>query len=319
MKKMMNEYNDNMENVKYSKSIFENIKGPGFFLRVNELHPLELRIGIDLSGRKTIRLIGDYTKKPIKKTNNIFFQYFKTNDGQLALDLSLNNEDFLDIFYYFCDDLVRSSMEVSVSEGLDFIINRYEKWRVFSKNNLTHLSEMSIKGLIGELLFLKHAFTLYCSQSEAISAWTGTEPTKKDFTFNDYWYEIKVSSNQQVTISSFDQLESKYNGYLVVTRFEKLSPKGMGISLNKLVEDILSQISLQTDRDSFFIKLIDADYYKSDYYDDFIYQVIETNLYEINEKFPKIEKDKLDNRIVEVKYTIDLTGLKNIPLEDFQR
>jgi len=319
MKKMMNNNKTYID----SKSILSKITKPSFFLRVSENHPLELRLGLDSQNRKTLRLIGSYTRKKFNKTQNLAIQYFRIeNSDQIAVDFSLINDEFNDIFYYFCDDLINSSNEITnVNYGLDFILDRYNKWLVFTKNTFIKLSDSSIKGLIGELLFLIEAFQIYNSQTTAISAWTGTEPTKKDFTFHDYWFEIKTSTNNEVTISSFNQLTSLHNypGMLVVFILEKLSPIGQGVTLNKLTENILSKIELQSDRTNFILKLIDAGYSKHEYYDDFVYQVLDANIININEDFPMLHRAAIDPRIIDVKYSIDVSTLNKIKLGEFKR
>jgi hypothetical protein len=304
---------------KRSKEILSSIKDNSFYLRVSADHPLELRLGYDSLGRKTLRLIGKFSKKNVKKTVNIDVQFGNFSENELSLSFSLINEEFKDIFYYFCDDIISSSSVVAEENGLDFILERYETWRVFSNTRSTNLSESQIKGLIGELLFLKESFKLYSSQTEAIAAWTGSEPTKKDFTFKDYWYEIKVTSNSNVSISSLAQLESNFPGYLVVFTMEKISPVSQGISLNTLVDEITSLLGLQSDVTSFIYKLIQAGYFKGDYYDDYKYEVKTSEIFPVDEKFPRITRETLNDHIIEVKYTIELNGLNKSKLGEFKR
>lgn len=304
---------------KRSKDILNAIKDNSYYLRVNEDHPLELRLGYDTLGRKTLRLIGTFTKRNVKKTVNIDVQFGKFSESELSLSFSLINEEFKDIFYYFCDDIITSSSFVSVENGLEFILERYETWRIFSNSRSTNLSESQLKGLIGELLFLKESFRLYNSHTEAIAAWTGSEPTKKDYTFKDFWYEVKVTTNTMVSISSLAQLESNFPGYLVVFTMDKLSPVSQGISLNSLVDEITVLLGLQSDINSFIYKLIQAGYFKGDYYDDFKYEVKSSEIFPVDDKFPRISKEILGDHIIEVKYTIELNGLTRIKLGDFKR
>lgn len=298
----------------YSKTIMEKVSGPGFYLRVSDEHKIELRMGRNSLDEPTLRLIGPYEKKEIKKTNNISHRYILNND-QLILDFSLKNPDFSDLFFYFCDDLILSSQNVSVNDGQNHILNRYEKWRVFSKNSYEYLSENEIKGLIGELLFLEKCFSLYNSQTIAINAWTGSEPTKKDFSFEDYWYEIKVSTNRKVNITSLEQLDSQQLGYLVVSDLEKYSPNHQGITLNNLYERIYKMIELQSDKTEFLIKLIDAGYYQGEHYDKFVYELLDTSFYLVNEKFPRLTKSNIDHRIFNASYSIELSNIQELKKE----
>ena len=297
-----------------SKTILDKVSGPGFYLRVSDAHKIELRMGRNSLNEPTLRLIGPYEKKEIKKTNNISHRYLVNND-QLILDFSLKNPDFSDLFFYFCDDLIFSSQNVSIADGHNHILNRYEKWRVFSKNSNEYLSENEIKRLIGELLFLEKCFLLYDSQTKAINAWTGSEPTKKDFSFEDYWYEIKVSTNRKVNISSLEQLDSHQLGYLVVNDLEKYSPNHQGITLNNLYERIYNMIELQSDKSEFLIKLIDAGYYQGEHYDKFVYELLDTSFFLVDEKFPKLTKTNIDPRISNASYSIELSNIQEFKKE----
>lgn len=85
------------------------------------------------------------------------------------------------------------------------------------------LSENEVIGLIGELLFLKdYCFPIY-GISIGLNGWSGPEPTHKDFSYKNEWYEIKSinSFKNTVSISSIEQLDSLVEGKLVVYSFEK--------------------------------------------------------------------------------------------------
>ena len=107
------------------------------------------------------------------------------------------------------------------------------------------LSVIEIMGLIGELLFLKdYSFGKYGMRS-AILGWSGTEPTHKDFSYDDEWYEIKCIDTHKtaVNISSLEQLDSVVDGKLVIIKLEKMSASFDGLSLNKLIKEVKAQIN----------------------------------------------------------------------------
>lgn len=111
------------------------------------------------------------------------------------------------------------------------------------------LSENEVLGLIGELLFLKDfAFKVY-GVSTGLNGWSGPEPTHKDFSFENNWYEIKTinSYKNSVSISSLEQLDSEFDGHLIVYTMEKMSPSFNGVKLNSLVANINELITLDTD------------------------------------------------------------------------
>jgi len=291
----MNNYN--------SKEKFQEFNNNSHYLRVDAKHPLELLIGLNDSGQKTIRLIGNYKKTRIKGTKSIEVNHYLL-ENHLVLSFSLCDENYLDLFYLFCNDLIDSSRNSSLEDGYVYLTNRFEKWRGFSNSTRKFLNEKEIKGLIGELLFIRDNLADKYGLTQAISAWTGPEPTKKDFYFENEWYEIKTASNGIVTISSLEQLESNQDGYLIVYSLEKASPESIDINLNSLVSELLNNCQLIQVRADFLGKLIYLGYDASDYYDSFVYQVRTKDIYIVDTTFPRLTRENLPKEISNVKYEL---------------
>lgn len=297
----MNNFNSKL---KY-KSIIQN----SYYLRVDDMHPLELLIGINDNGEKTIRFIGNFVKNKIKGTKSIEINHFSYKD-KLILSFSLVDEEYVDLFYLFCNDLVDSSRDVSQEMGYTYLVNRFERWRSFSGLTRKYLSESEIKGLMGELLFLKEILIDKFGSSRSIQGWTGSEPLKKDFSYDDTWFEVKAVSGDKVSISSIDQLDSNVTGFLVLYSLEKLSPEANGISLNRLCDQIFEKLDLDMDRQTFLMKLIQANFYKEEYYDQFVYANTRVNYYEVNSEFPKLTRDLIPDAISNAKYDLIINMLE---------
>jgi hypothetical protein len=92
-------------------------------------------------------------------------------------------------------------------------------------------------GLIGEILFLRGTLKNRIGLSEALRSWTGQEMTRKDFSYNNTWTEVKTinSGKQTIRISSIEQLDSSEVGELAVFAPEKMSGSYDGIKLNSLI------------------------------------------------------------------------------------
>lgn len=297
-----------------SKSRFEDIYLNSHYLRVDDTHPLDLLIGLNDNGQKTIRLVGKYKKSQVKNTKTIEVNHFSL-DNKIILSFSLINKEYVDLFYLFCNDLVDTSRHCKQEEGYYNIINRYEKWKGFSNSSRKFLSEGEIKGLIGELLFLKNDLVKTYGISRSVMGWSGPEPTKKDFYIDDLWYEVKTVTKDIVTISSIEQLDSDSIGYLVIYYLEKLSVEANGITLNKLVEQILNEIKITEDRSNFIMKLVSLGYYNEDYYNDFVYKLSSNDYYEVNDCFPRLNRHSLDKAISNVKYDIVISNIKEFKKE----
>jgi hypothetical protein len=298
--KMMNKFN--------CIDIFSKVREKSSYFRIPDTYPLNIRLGLDDNGNQCIRFLGNFEKKKVKSTKNIDVNFYQILNENI-ISFSLLNINYQDIFFLFCDDLIEYSKNIPVSQGFQYIVNRYEKWRVFASSKREYLSENEIKGLLGELLFLQGiAFNKY-GQSIAIQGWTGPEPTKKDFIYEATWYEIKSSTQNQITINSIDQLSSNDEGHLVVYSFEKLSPISLEISLNQLTKEILKMIEFDSDKEVFTSKLIEAGFYQEEYYDNFVYRKVNESFYLVNKDFPRLERNVLNNAIVDAKYTLDLLML----------
>jgi hypothetical protein len=289
-------------NDKYnSRDKFFEFSKDAHYLRVDPNHPLELLIGKDEKGQKTLRLVEDFKVQNIKNTQSISITHFKYGET-FALNISLTNEDYSDLFYLMCDDLIDSSRICNDKKGYNFIINRFEKWKQFTNTINEYLSESEVKGLLGELLSLDKHFISKYGASKAINGWTGTEPTIKDFTYDDFWYEIKSTTNNEIIINSIEQLDSDIIGLLIVIKLEKMSPESSGLSLNSIYENITKKLESSIDRSAFLIK---------EYYEKYKYRIVSFDYYKVNHNFPKIKKDSLDSAITKVKYTLTLNLLEN--------
>ena len=291
-----------------SKSKFEEFSLDSHYLRVDENHPLELRIGLNDKGQKTLRFLGDFDRIQVKNTKSIEVKHLNVL-GKICISFSLIDDDYIDLFYLFCNDIIDSSRGSTQKQGYTFILNRYEKWKGFSNTSRKYLSENEVKGLLGELLFLKDVIFNKYGVSNGILGWTGPEPTKKDFSFDLTWYEIKAVSRDVVTISSIEQLDSDIIGFMILYYLEKMSPEASGLNLNQVVDEILGKILLDQDRANFIMKLVQIGYYREEYYNDFVYRLANQEFYEINASFPRINRLELDGAISNAKYDLIINML----------
>lgn len=303
-----------------SQERFSNLEKPFYFIRVDDIHPLDLMIGLNAKGQKTIQFAGVFAIKRINGTSSLEVNQFST--GSISkIRFSLTEESAKDLFYKFCDDLVESSRSVgSGSGGYEFLVNRFLKWKKMFvvKNQL--LSEQQIMGLIGELLFLKDIAIPKFGVSKAIAGWGGAEKTHKDFSYGAKWFEIKtiLTNATSIKISSLDQLESSIAGFLVVNVLEKMSGAFEGINLNKLVLSIRSMITNFADFDSFFSKLDNCGYLYNNDYDFYSYECKKTKYFFVDDTFPRIKRSDIDQRIVRASYEVALNGIEEYCGEVFE-
>ncbi len=278
------------------------------YVRVTNSHPLELYIGKNEKGFPTLRYNGDF--QPVKIIGNSILEIKQVKTtNYFSILFTYTAKDNYSLFYNFCEDIINKTSDYNGNDGYMEIVNRYNQWKKMFYGNSKTLSENEVLGLIGELLFLKdYCFNIY-GISNGLNGWSGPEPTHKDFSYKNDWYEIKSinSFRNTVSISSIEQLDSVIDGKLVVYSFEKMSPSFNGISLNALVGSISNMIQYETDKDIFFEKLKQVGYSYNEVYDNYVYNLIDVQKYIVNSNFPKIKADDLPNGICKVQYELLLS------------
>ena len=293
------------------KEKLESVTNYSEYIRVSTSHPLELYLGKNEKGFMTLRYNGEFTPVKVIGTNLIEIKQVKTSRYNSIL-FSFVSDENESLFYYFCEDMVSETENYKGEDGYKEIVNRFNQWKKMFTGNSKILSENEVLGLIGELMFLKDKSMPMYGISEGLNGWSGPEPTHKDFSYKETWYEIKTinSFKNSVSISSLEQLDSELNGHLVVYCLEKMSPSFKGITLNKLVGSISSILTFETDRDVFFEKLKQAGYSYNEVYDNYVYNFVKTESYLVDKSFPRIKADELPKGVSKVQYEIILSMIE---------
>lgn len=288
------------------------------FSRVDTEHILELHLGMDERGRKSIELRSKFKPQKVISSGAIEVNQYK-KDAYNTIRLSLCNNEISGLFYKFCDDLIEQTRNLSdESEGYQAIVNRYYQWKkLFTSGGNNLLTEHEVMGLIGEILFLRRYLANAIGLEEGLAGWSGRELTHKDFSYQDSWYEVKTvsSGKNSVTISSIEQLKSDISGELVVYILEKMSEAYDGTSLNQLVFDTAQMFKLQADRDCFLNKVALCGYMYNNYYDTLVYEVKSFTRYLVDGRFPVLSKETLPPEIIKVSYEIDLAQIKKYSIK----
>ena len=198
------------------------------------------------------------------------------------------------------------------NDGYAEIVNRYNQWKKLFYGVSSALSEQEVMGLLGELHFLKNRMIPLHGFTEALRGWSGPEPTHKDFSYENEWFEIKTinSFKSTVSISSLEQLDSEYDGKLIVISLEKMSPSFNGVRLNNVVKELMDSMSFESDKDVFLAKLKQAGYSYNEVYDNYVYNFIKEETYCVCDDFPRIRKSELPTGVSKVKYEIELSQIE---------
>lgn len=278
------------------------------YVRVSETHPLELYLGKNDQGNPTLRYNGPF--QPVKVVGNNLLEIKQVKTASYnSLLFCFNSSDNLSLFYNFCEDIISQTENYTGDNGYVEIVNRYNQWKKMFYGSSKLLNENEVLGLVGELLFLKEISMQQYGTTIGLNGWSGPEPTHKDFSYGDDWFEIKTTNSfkNSVFISSIEQLDSEHDGHLVVYRMEKMSPSFNGVSLNSLVGNIMQSLDLDSDKDIFLEKLKQVGYAYNEVYDNYVYNYISRDKYLVNNDFPRLKADKLPAGIGKVQYEVLLT------------
>lgn len=302
------------------ETIFRECKDSLSFKRVSSTHPLDLYLGYNEIGKKTLALIIENVEMAFQSTKLIEVKITTRQDGKKAVRFSLLDDTETDIFYKFCEDIIENTKNANQSDSLKIINSRWNRWlNMFKNPHLLIMGEKEIRGLIGELVFLRDYLFKEYTVEKAIESWVGSQGSHKDVEIEDTWYEIKTcyQSSKSVTISSVEQLDSKNDGYLCIIELEDSNRYVKGhLSLNKLIKqinDMILDINLQN---IFLKKVNDAGYSYFEEYDNYIYFCKDIKKYLVNNKFPRLRKQDLPKEIATVSYELLIPNLKDFLKED---
>ena len=287
------------------------------FIRFGDNRHISLYIGRDDDARYSFDFRGKY--KPVRISSSDVIAVEQYNEGeQLTLRFSLENNDLLEYFCTFCQDLLESVRVTNDDEtAYHTLRSRYYSWRQLFRPDNARLNESEIMGLIGELLFLKDYMIPERGIDVALDSWMGPEKTHKDFSDQQDWFEIKTVSfgKESVRISSIEQLDSDVEGTLVVYELEKMSPSYEGIKLNQLVNNIIALLTNSSQRETFMAKLQLFNFDFSNEYDAIVFALRNRNMYRVDTKnFPRLHRIMLPDAISRVQYELLLSEIEPFKL-----
>jgi len=257
------------------------------------------------------KIIIDEQKLP--KLSGIEFIDFKEESKQYLILILINNNDW-EIFLSLCENILYHTSFISdEKQNYNILVLRLNRWAEILKINKERVSEDFIKGLIGELYFLKNYLFEKYNIRNALSFWTGPDGSPQDFCVCDTAYEVKTqigTTKPYIKISSIDQLNTQLSCmYLFVltmgksddTYKNKVSLPGIINEIEEIIiEKDFSQLNL------FKSLLFEYGYLYKSMYDEYSYVISNEIFFEVKDDFPKLNIDLVKEGIDFIKYSIDL-------------
>jgi len=288
--------------------------------RVDHKHPLDFFWAKDQSGRYLFFCeFSNEINLPKSLPKLKGFDLLKSQEEN-RLILGLRDKNDWELFLALCNDIVSfTRKEHQFSTSIAIILNRLDRWHHFLKNKRKEiLTEEEIKGLIGELHFLKKYLIPTFGIKQAIRFWQGPEGFAQDFNVDDGAIEVKCQSGSStpfINISSTDQLCPQLpNMYLFVitlgkTNSENIAAVNLPILVNIIRQNLISESPDQLER--FNDLLLNIGYIDSDIYLDYSYLLTNERMFEVREGFPRICPKDVHQGILKVSYSIKLSNCKS--------
>jgi hypothetical protein len=292
-------------------------------LRVDSSHPLDLFWALNETGSymfvyefQSANLL---TTSQLPKVAGLDIESRKIDEESKLIVLILKDKQNWELFYSLCSDLVQATRESSGHESaVATFIRRLNRWQEFLKRGRPDLLvEERIKGLLGELVFLRDHLMKAFSAEFAVDCWKGPEGFPQDFNVNQIAIEVKCQSGgsiPSVRINSADQLVSQLPQLFlhVVTLARSDAAQISVINLPLVVEDLRTSIGFASSAalERFNDLLLAVGYTDSTEYLDFNYVMVSEDSFQVREAFPRIQAHELMPGVERVSYTIRLSACR---------
>jgi len=265
----------------------------------------------------------DIHKNYLKRFHGLEIRVLESNTDKKDITIILSDNDLLDVFVLFLEDLISGLETVKDENEIPTIFNqKVGFWgKLFARINGELLSKERQRGLYGELTFLNSLLNRTPDHVKCITAWTGPEGSNQDFSNDLSTVEVKTSKSTKpsVNIASELQLDNSKLEYLflLVIHIDDLN-NGVD-SLEKLIKEIKSKISNQPNLLELFeekLESIGISLGHEEHYNDVGFIIRSMRAYEVQIGFPAITIKSINNQAIHnVNYQIDLTACAPFEVE----
>lgn len=282
------------------------------FLSLPIQHPLDLQIGYDFRGVKSLAVMNSGKVLGVPSSKAISTENPKLLDGSRIIEFKLIDASFEETYLRLCWDIIDYSSEGE--EPLQKLLHRYVTWqKLLQAKPLELLSFEKQKGLLGELIYLNELMENE-KEENAITVWTGPDGSDQDFVFKDTWTEVKAVSlaAESIRISSLEQLNQERDGKLRIYFLEKTTAGVGRVSLVQQVNNIRKKLKASPNSlDRFEMKLFKYGYRSKDEekYEENQFRLVEYRDYTVNEYFPKMTVKNVPVAVTECKYRLSIAAI----------
>jgi len=262
-------------------------------------------------------------KNYLKRFHGVEIRVLESSGGKKDITIILSDNDLLDVFILFLEDLLRSLKTLTEENEVPLILNqKVGYWgRLFAKIKGELLSNERQRGLYGELLFLNSLLGQSNNHTKCVMSWTGPEGSNQDFSTELSAVEVKTSKATKPSINIASELQLDWTVldslFLCVFHVDELS-NGID-TLYRIIKSIKEEIGHQNELLRLFEEKLDfvgIPYGEETNYDDIGYVVRSQKGYEVGKGFPALINSAINNEAIHnVKYQVDLTVCEPFEVE----
>ena len=232
-----------------------------------------------------------------------------------AIFCRLNNLELQNFFFVLIESIF-SEMNLKNGDSALIFLKTLKNWKsLFLGEQKKGLSEQQVRGLYGELFFMKSFYNHF--QYYPIEHWKGLDGEPKDFEFNHFSVEVKTSraGRQEITINGLDQL-SQNSGSLYLFVYQITESSVDGSSLAEIIQEISGMLPEESNT-RFWHFLVKYGFNPMNTESNIKLSIRSEFAYNINNEFPRISSDVISastsSRVKRMVYSLDISGLS--PLE----
>ena len=287
-------------------------------LQLGIMHPLEWHVAYETPTNKALIIISNMPIDALDSSKSINTVCRKRDDGTYYISFQLVENSQEEVFISMCSNLIEYSTDaLTEKEALKRVSLRYKQWRrLMEHRNQAVLSDEKRRGLIGELLYMKSVIEGSKPVSDAIAGWVGPDGADQDFVYDGLWREIKTTglSSDQIAIHSLEQLGNKNEiGELHIYRVDPCAPESKdAFTLRRLISYFVKLCGSDPSLvDNLTNKLNSVGYVDMEIYDSYPYKFFRSDVYDVDETFPRIARNDVRTEIIRTEYVLSISSIND--------
>ena len=263
------------------------------------------------SGDKILLVEG----KLYKHITDFDFKYIDIILFKEGIQIILKNDEHIEIFENLCTDLINSTKGLtSEQKAVNTLLLRMKKWQKLLSSLNRYVDKKFLKGLIGELLFMKELFRHF-DRKDVLNFWRAPDEDKvHDFIITDKAVEIKTKTSKNIIhISSYEQMFTELPKLFLCVYTISESDTDNGFNIYNIIEEIKTLLSNEYLILYFKKMLVDYGFVPLKEYNEIYFKLIKEEFFEVIAGFPRIENkpDVISN----LKYSIKIDKIEKFKID----